>query len=851
MGAGAINPFYTARQSQRMSHFVDESLPVDLMLKAGVAKQGQQDKMTDLLNTVGTFDADAIKGGDTSYLDATRDEVNKFVESNIGRDLTSPQAQSDVYKFTRTVAGDKKLKQISKNYEKVQQMNDTIAKLQASGNQAFDPSVALAKRSLESYIKSGKMGEEFGDLSIEKALDLHQKEQTYFDQMKAEGSQWFDEDMKNLKEKGMFAKKGWAGIKDSRIAKRAKDVAQDYANSPEGGQALALYREHKLSGTLPDPNMSANDFLADRLLRTGMEYSYSKSQVQAIQDPVAAAARSKKQGKPSGVIIDEAAQTKKLKIDIKELKKTINNPDASPLDKSAAQAQIDRIENKVNLSEAGKGIQQTLTDLLKIGDDGETTLPKLSGSELSSEAENSAQNFMSLATTDSEGNEIVPSRLNVLQKLSDEKRVSNSLKPVFDKLSSLVEPIYKEEILNNHNANLARALHDGDVFTFNTKEKDDGTKAYSIGINGTDKEWTLEELGFQDVSMLRDAEQASTQVGEAAANLQAIGNSIRGAGKAYSVNSFWSDATDKIKGAIKTYDKEVQELGEGTTIQPGTTFRPASKKEVDSMKSILSNANPALFEATDENNENIEAFELENLLANVGASSISVRPSRDSRQIEITRTIPIQSGPNKGVNKKETFVIQEKAGKRQGTFDDLFEAGGDTQLDAMTGASDRLQSYATNQPINLVNLVGSQYSDALPSGIDPGLTVALNTGAEGGYVVGDVSGTFTNAETVQKIGSLIEAYGKRTDLSEEKKQQIQIGLKQKEKSRYKNTLIQSGISEDVAEFIYEAQQSGEDKYLNQIDQSTWDLVNNALNSNFVARNYKDIYDIAGIMSSIR
>lgn len=387
--AGSVNPYYSGRRSTPMSQFVDESLPSELLLKAGTSKQTQQDQIQSLVDEAGLWDLENIGAGDQELVEEMRGKVSDFVDTNSRRNLTGAEAQRDVKGFLTKLTTDRELKQVTLNKQKVDAMKAHIIKLKAEGNQQFDPSVRKAQRELDAYRASGSRGQAFGDLNIQKALDLEAKERTYSDNLKPTAGEELTYGIRNLPS-GFIGKKGWKKLLPERIVKRAEDVSKSYALTPEGRQAMALYREEVLDYNQdvdknPDKNendrpgvnpndVSANDYLVQRLTEAGLEYAQDDNQI-GIQRSVFPTANSKsaKPGGPDGKVIVENNGTipldekitdlEGMREQVQELKKTGASIDQI----NAVQSKIDQSINFANGTPEGQAIIKSLTNIVTPG----------------------------------------------------------------------------------------------------------------------------------------------------------------------------------------------------------------------------------------------------------------------------------------------------------------------------------------------------------------------------------------------------------------------------------------------------------------------------------------------------
>ena len=762
----AINPFYNVRQSQRVSNFVDESIPAELMLRAGMAKQNQQDEIMNLVNQTGMFDANSIKGGDTDLINQTKERVNKFVDENSGKDLTNPQSQQQVYRFARELAQDKKIKQVEANYNKVQQMNATIAKLKAAGNQAFDPSIKLAQRKLQEYTNNPeKMGEDFGSLDIEKALDLHKKEQTYFDQMKANGGESFSENIKALQNKDMFGKNSTLSISEQRIVDRARSVAQDYASTPEGEQALAIYREKVLSGEIDPNEKSGGEYLAERLIRTGDEFSFERNSKQAISNPAAARKNAaKKAQEPNYIKSENPGQIENVNYD--ELKKRSAEGDVESI------STTDRMNNEVLRTpegkERGKKIHEISESIIKRTPTAEKMMEVGELKRFVSEPESKEFDFIT----------------------------QNIYSPLSKELPNLI----KEEIDVRHNSTFAKALDSGELLNVNKK----GT---GISVVGTDKVFLWEDLNV-DPEKAKEFFDVSKNT-KGTNNKLSFNRSLRASIDLYNkgvkektftedgvkiLGAFDDDFVDQSVNLLKEEDDQKKKLINGDLYTPSFNLRPETKTERTAISGIMGSANPDNFTIIGENNEIIKDnnFKLSDLISNEEGKNINYRINTGDRSLEVTRTI----GDN-----KVTFTIREKPGVIDESFDRLYKGTGDPLLGRRVGALGNLKKFTTNNFSTSENVLKG-FKDIMPNETYKKTTIKINPEVRGGYILGDENAVeYTNFDYLEALENANSIQDKEKSLDV----QGAAYYKQAHKNRYIQALESSGVSRDSAEDWYSIQ----------------------------------------------
>ena len=277
MGAGAINPFYNPRQSTPMSHFVDESLPIDLLLKAGVAKQGQYDQTQAGIDLLGSFDQDALKGRDTEYVDSVKEDVSKFVDSTLGKDLADSSIAREAFRFATKIQQDKKLKIARENLAAVQKLKEEAAELRKK-KELFTPSYATAIQQISNYTNTAGEVSSIGDLFVEKELDRRKAREAFFNNASAS----FHEGFKNIE--GLIMKVGVGGIDTAQIQSLANLGFSDYLASNAGQQDVDYYDYLVKTGQTPTdrfgkPITDGSRYVLDQMVRTGLERVHNKSTI--------------------------------------------------------------------------------------------------------------------------------------------------------------------------------------------------------------------------------------------------------------------------------------------------------------------------------------------------------------------------------------------------------------------------------------------------------------------------------------------------------------------------------------------------------------------------------------------
>lgn len=480
-----VNPYYSGRRSTPMSHFVDESLPSELMLKAGTSKQEQQNQIQSLVDQAGLWDLDNIGGGDKDLVKETREKVAEFVETNSKRNLTSSEAQRDVKNFITKLTTDSNLKQVTLNKKKVDQMDAQITALKAAGHQEFSPSVKAARRQVDEYKASGVRGGEFGKIDIEKALNLEAKERSYSDNLKPTADEELTYGIKNLPS-GFIGKKGWKKLLPERIIKRAEDVSKSYALTSEGQQALALYREEILDynqdvQTNPNkdekdrpginPNdVSADDYLVQRLTEAGLEYVQDDNQIGIQRSVFPSADTSSKPTKPTtpqaNVIVEPGPSIPNKKIesmeDMVEELEDLKSSGGSQDKINSLQNRVDRSKIWANNTNEGKAIIGEVDRILTpTTNDKNDFIIQPIATDFAQHAAEAVQDHHGYTHAHADNGEIgtVPklkdyTDAEISSSIND---VTSNLMPIYEAISNYMPGLIKEE-MGNKNLNFAKSL---------------------------------------------------------------------------------------------------------------------------------------------------------------------------------------------------------------------------------------------------------------------------------------------------------------------------------------------------------------------------------------------------------
>jgi hypothetical protein len=656
MGAGAINPFYTPTRSRPMSHFVDESIPTDLMLKAGLAKQGQYNEMQDVLNVLGAYDQESLKGGDTAYVDKTKKDIAEFAETMFGTDLTIPENQRNIYKFATRIRSDKKLRQIQANWDNVKDYKERLEEL---GSKAFSPAVRKSNALISSYIASGKQGEDLGDLHLEEALNLHAKEQEYYTKMKANAGEEFTDKLNGIK--GLYGKIGWKNISGTRLAQQALNAVGDYAQSPEGQQAAQIYEELVRTNTLPEGVNSLGEYLVDRLLRTASEFETYENSLHFNKGFHKIMSGGDADPSPDplyqlGTTIEGEEGS------LAEWLKKAANEDGKYTKAQVEAAKSLLARNRMEVSNSNKGIAIQEAIDIAVGnipatsETAEIAIPTPSADEIFGYNENEAsatgvyKNFLTRYTSEVWDN-IPKEDIEGLKKLS-----AHVHKIMPDVIKKAAED-YNEEFFED--------LSERSLFTITGDNK--------LKIGGTDTEIDLAEFFTKDGKPNPDSwALRPNYISEGITrNPDAMRVAIASLDEAWNSDNVWKkDAIDKLATRVGQYRDLLEKNIDGTTVLTGGNWRVAGGKdeetinkavknilrsseilnqyEVSSGEGTLKEAAPQLAERGE--NDNVI---MQDLLSNAQLGDFSFGVLEGRRGLSVTLKVP-----RKGIHPERQITVQ-------------------------------------------------------------------------------------------------------------------------------------------------------------------------------------------------
>lgn len=505
------NPYAQFGRSQRLSQFVDQSIPAELMLRSIAAKQERQDKAQALVDQTGLWDLENIGAGDEELVNETKEEIKKFVEEYSSKDKTTSQAQREIKNFVTQLTTDTKLKQVTKNQAKVAAMEKQIAALKLAGHQEFSPSVKRAQRIIQEYKDSGKKGEAFDSIDIEKALNLEAKEASLFDQMPAEQKMWFSDAVRNMPE-GYTATQGWKGITDKRVTDRAKELAKDYKQTPEGQQALALYRELVLDykkakaagqstdgvGINPD-QVSADDYLTSRLIKAGREFVGRQNTLSMQRTtPVSKDQGNNKKKKVPEVIVNQGQNIPFTAMNsMEDLNKQILD-ETDPTRKNQLIAIRDRRLNFANNTLNVQALDAANQKLIKDNTGNkEESIPVPKANDFARAAFFEADGTTSKILNADPYDIRKPGSKGVTDEMKQNvaANLPTQMAPIFAALSEFMPQLIEEQILDKHNIHFANNMKHGSTFHADYDIDSNGQLVHGITVSGVNPRLVKGEFG--------------------------------------------------------------------------------------------------------------------------------------------------------------------------------------------------------------------------------------------------------------------------------------------------------------------------------------------------------------------
>lgn len=293
----SVNRFFQPGRSQRISQFVPNQLPTNLLSNMVLRRQAAQDQARNMmLAQQAAFQHPTSFSQDEAKVKQKRAELDKFIADNFNQDLTRGGKQAEIIRYASGLKQDKELAAIDARTKNVAEFSKRVKELQEKGK--LDPLLASAQYAkINEYANSNtfSLDNTLSGLTLAEKLDLHKKEESYFNNMPKLENDVLVNANNYLASKGISGNSELddilvsvkqSGIGSDRIATQALNSLEGYAGSAEGLQAGERYDEMVRQGMV-DPNKSytvdingqpttlsgKSAHLFKRLYLTGMEKS--------------------------------------------------------------------------------------------------------------------------------------------------------------------------------------------------------------------------------------------------------------------------------------------------------------------------------------------------------------------------------------------------------------------------------------------------------------------------------------------------------------------------------------------------------------------------------------------------
>ena len=241
MGAGAINPFYTPQTSNPISMFVEDKLPVELMLKAGLMKQGQQDEaMARIANMA--VDPNAVYAQDKLARQTIAEDASKYIDNSFNKDWTDPQNHISFIKKINDLKNNEILKTTAANTANYNAWQDQIKAYKTAGKSEYAKELEfLVSEQSDAYAKSGVVSS-VGALTQKKGSDLIKAGQEVMDGLQSDSAESI------ITAGDLIYKNGLEELGKSKIYNNAAAIADEFMQGDAGQQLMARYKmQEKLS----------------------------------------------------------------------------------------------------------------------------------------------------------------------------------------------------------------------------------------------------------------------------------------------------------------------------------------------------------------------------------------------------------------------------------------------------------------------------------------------------------------------------------------------------------------------------------------------------------------------------
>ncbi len=313
--ANSVNRFYNPQRGQYQSQFIGEKLPLDLMLRGAVGKQGKYDELAGRVGGINLDDLNALPGDDTKYKQELLGKIDTFRDQMLQKDLSSPQAQQEYMNFARDIRDDQGRKAIGSAYQTHQEYLKRKKELETGKPTAYAKQFVYDyERNYGDYTKPGSGGfrsKSLDNPNILEGTDIKDEGKKFFDDLKASGF----ESTAQLGGQDIYYKTGWSGVSDARLKKEVERGFDLFYKSRAGDQ---LGREFDMNNEVlqSDRNKLGKDYEEKRqeyvkkhLLDMRSEFEYGKSESDLASAKNKAADLEREAVKETGIVDPLTLQT--------------------------------------------------------------------------------------------------------------------------------------------------------------------------------------------------------------------------------------------------------------------------------------------------------------------------------------------------------------------------------------------------------------------------------------------------------------------------------------------------------------------------------------------------------------
>ena len=266
------NRFFQAGQHQYQSQFVPRQLPLDLMAKGLANKEAQyQTTQKAILDARAAFNERAYGTSHKAKLGEIEGRFDEFVEDSWNKDLTSPDFIREYQQFTTEFANNKDLGTIRARQANVDKLMEEERTLRGEGKLNTARYWNVRKQLNKANSDDDIFSDTLSGAIIGEEQDTRAAYEDVFNHIKASG-------FENIEDfSGVYYKKGWSGISNTKVGQVAKNAIDLFYNTPAGRQEMLEYQYQVDHGAIDPNNVSPEEFIFDRMLNVGEEFVHGKS----------------------------------------------------------------------------------------------------------------------------------------------------------------------------------------------------------------------------------------------------------------------------------------------------------------------------------------------------------------------------------------------------------------------------------------------------------------------------------------------------------------------------------------------------------------------------------------------